>query len=431
MHKLGKLAPIEGRKSLTFGDYLMKIPDHPLVSFAPDLVYPMDLNNVRSDCVVAGFDHVRQIISWLLKGVNVNFTDDEIIAFYKTQNPNFPKEDNGMNIQIFLEYLTNNGYIKGFAKIDFKNKENLRSAIYLGLAVLVGVQLQQAQEDTFMSGVWDYDPNSHVIGGHAVTPGGYNNNPDILAMVSWGKLISGTQNFVDHLMDEAWFILTQDHIDHPSFRNHFDLQGFADAVRYITDGKIIIPVTPPIPVPPTPVVRRVLRLISPMMRGDDVKELQNDLTKLGYDVGAIDGIFGKNTKTGVVKFQSDHNLVADGIVGKMTWQAFDMIDIITTVGNANGVESELLIAVASAESSLNPNAKLFNPPSNSWDRGLFEWNNVYHPEITDTMAYDPAEATRLACQAIKAGHLHSYWSASQANWIKHISEAIKTKYGVS
>ena len=45
------------------------------------------------------------------------------------------------------------------------------------------------------------------------------------------------------------------------------------------------------------------------------------MIELGYDVGktGADGIFGKNTRAGVMKFQAEHGLVVDGIVGIMTW----------------------------------------------------------------------------------------------------------------
>lgn len=35
----------------------------------------------------------------------------------------------------------------------------------------------------------------------------------------------------------------------------------------------------------------------------------------------IDGIFGDITKNAVIKFQKDHNLIPDGIVGSQTWSA--------------------------------------------------------------------------------------------------------------
>jgi hypothetical protein len=60
---------------------------------------------------------------------------------------------------------------------------------------------------------------------------------------------------------------------------------------------------------PNSIIKRTLRI---GMRGDDVKELQG-LLKIN-----VDGIFGKNTKTAVINFQTDKGLLADGIVGPIT-----------------------------------------------------------------------------------------------------------------
>lgn len=56
-------------------------------------------------------------------------------------------------------------------------------------------------------------------------------------------------------------------------------------------------------------------------RGEDVSELQTILTAMGYECGAIDGIFGSKTLAAVKAFQADHNLTKDGIVGSATWGA--------------------------------------------------------------------------------------------------------------
>ena len=66
----------------------------------------------------------------------------------------------------------------------------------------------------------------------------------------------------------------------------------------------------------TTVERKTLRMGSV---GSDVKYLQTRLTALGYHVGGIDGIFGVNTCNAVIEFQSEHRLVADGVVGAKTW----------------------------------------------------------------------------------------------------------------
>jgi hypothetical protein len=46
--------------------------------------------------------------------------------------------------------------------------------------------------------------------------------------------------------------------------------------------------------------------------------LQSALTRLGYDVGAIDGIPGPKTRATVAAFQSDHQLTVDGVYGQQT-----------------------------------------------------------------------------------------------------------------
>ena len=53
-------------------------------------------------------------------------------------------------------------------------------------------------------------------------------------------------------------------------------------------------------------------------KGEDVKLLQTWLNKLGYDCGKADGIFGTKTLLAVKKFQKDHYLAIDGIIGKIS-----------------------------------------------------------------------------------------------------------------
>lgn len=60
---------------------------------------------------------------------------------------------------------------------------------------------------------------------------------------------------------------------------------------------------------------RLLFLRRPMLRGEDVAELQSRLNGLGFDAGKVDGIFGPNTERAVRDFQHNRHLAEDGRVG--------------------------------------------------------------------------------------------------------------------
>jgi N-acetylmuramoyl-L-alanine amidase len=60
---------------------------------------------------------------------------------------------------------------------------------------------------------------------------------------------------------------------------------------------------------------RLLVLRRPMLRGDDVGELQNRLNNLGFDAGKPDGIFGVDTQRALIEFQHNRGLPEDGVAG--------------------------------------------------------------------------------------------------------------------
>jgi len=60
---------------------------------------------------------------------------------------------------------------------------------------------------------------------------------------------------------------------------------------------------------------RFLYRRSPMLRGDDVAELQQRLSALGFDSGRVDGIFGDLTSGALGEFQRNAGLPVDGIAG--------------------------------------------------------------------------------------------------------------------
>lgn len=58
-------------------------------------------------------------------------------------------------------------------------------------------------------------------------------------------------------------------------------------------------------------------------KGEYVREAQEALKKLGYNLGpcGVDGDYGRATESAMKEFQSSHKLNADGVCGPMTWDA--------------------------------------------------------------------------------------------------------------
>ena len=71
----------------------------------------------------------------------------------------------------------------------------------------------------------------------------------------------------------------------------------------------------------------ISRLLKKGKKGEDVRMVQQALINLGYDLGkwGADGIFGSKTRKAVRKFQKDHGLKVDGIVGKQTATALGLV----------------------------------------------------------------------------------------------------------
>lgn len=80
------------------------------------------------------------------------------------------------------------------------------------------------------------------------------------------------------------------------------------------------------------------------------------------------------------------------------------------------VDPDLAVRVARCESSLNPKARNVNRLG-SVDRGLYQWNDRYHPEVSEHCADNVECATRRFCMAVKEGHL-DWWNASRDCWSK-------------
>ncbi len=74
---------------------------------------------------------------------------------------------------------------------------------------------------------------------------------------------------------------------------------------------------------------RLLYYRDPMMRGDDVAELQRGLGQLGFDPYWVDGILGPRTHRAIQQFQHNVGLPDDGVVGRSTIEALHRLTVRT------------------------------------------------------------------------------------------------------
>lgn len=82
---------------------------------------------------------------------------------------------------------------------------------------------------------------------------------------------------------------------------------------------------------------RLLYLRSPMLRGDDVHELQRGLGSLGFDAGRVDGIFGPQTELALRQFQRNAGLTTDGVCGPEVCAALRRLGGRTATDSVAGV----------------------------------------------------------------------------------------------
>jgi hypothetical protein len=90
-------------------------------------------------------------------------------------------------------------------------------------------------------------------------------------------------------------------------------------------------------------------------------------------------------------------------------------EIIKYVAKNEGIDPSLALRVAKCENSrLDPKAVNVNSDG-SKDRGIFQINEKWHPNVSKEEAFDPAFSTKYFCKRVKEGFL-SDWDASRKCW---------------
>jgi hypothetical protein len=79
-------------------------------------------------------------------------------------------------------------------------------------------------------------------------------------------------------------------------------------------------------------MQRELHVVSPLMRGPDVLEVQQHLLAAGFEPGPLDAAYGPTTESAVRSFQAARSLTVDGVVGELTWAALLAVDVAASSG---------------------------------------------------------------------------------------------------
>lgn len=266
----------------TIGGWLPPIADRPRIAFArisaappypsvcdntTGLSFGMDFNDEWGDCVPAGWEHVRMVIRALLGEAHADALEAEILALYRTQNPQFDPNgdpsttgpgspaDGGMVVQLLLEYLVKHGQILAFAAVDFTNDAEVDAAIHAGGA-LVGAAVLTERNVTHDTDVklWDADPSGQQVGGHCFGVGGYSTITGRRRIITWGEVLDATTAFVHQAFQELWWVLLPEQATAGGGINGVNEAALAAEYTAITGKPFpVTPPAPPVPVPPAPV----------------------------------------------------------------------------------------------------------------------------------------------------------------------------------
>lgn len=268
--KLGK-SPSVDKPKLKLARLLSGIlPPHPVgmdnLAMVPG--FGLDSNDQFGVCVPTGYDNFRRIVTTQLTGRTLVASQDQVFNWYKTQNQGFDPRpqyyteanDQGMVIQDFLSYLVKTGEIIAFAAVDHTDPEEMAAALYLFLGLMMGVDLesaQQAQSDA-QPAVWDFSP-SGSWGGHCIVGGSY--DAAGIDVVTWAERVRMTHRFMEQQLDEAWVLIRPEHLANPGFREGINLESLVSGYRAITGRELVLPT--PTTFPAEPAVSLSLNITDP------------------------------------------------------------------------------------------------------------------------------------------------------------------------
>lgn len=148
---------------------------------------------------------------------------------------------------------------------------------------------------------------------------------------------------------------------------------------------------------------RLLYRHTPMLRGDDVAELQQRLSALGFDPGRVDGIFGDVSTAALRDFQENAALPVDGILGRSTLDELRRVE-------ARGSDPPYLVSTVRARERLRQSpptlagrhVAISEPGGLAAPAAAFRRRLIAHGARVTTLHHPDDSATALAANAARA-----------------------------
>jgi len=265
--KFGRKPNDPSKPRLRLAGHLTAVPPSPAVVDWLSKVqsWPMYGNDRYGDCVWAMIGHAVEAYTTYGQGSTVTVTEADVLKGYADVtgfNPDDPSTDQGTVIQDALNYWRKTGVgghkILAFAQVDHTNMDELKAALNVFGALLIGVNFPRSAMDQFNSGQpWDVVGNDGGIeGGHAVHVGLDQTDGVTFKLVTWGALEGMTAAWWSAYVEEAWIAVAPEWLDASGHSPEgIDLYGLGEDLHEMTGQPNPFPAPSPTPTPrpvPTP-----------------------------------------------------------------------------------------------------------------------------------------------------------------------------------
>ncbi|HTP29858.1 MAG TPA: hypothetical protein VMK12_29895 [Anaeromyxobacteraceae bacterium] len=220
LYRFGKHPPKHDYRTLRFKNYLKPGLAPPPPSYDvlqrvfanlkmsdPTVLFPMDGNDTLGDCTIAGLAHAVTTYRGMIDKELVP-RKQAVVKLYMHLTGGI---DSGLNELDVLNYWRKHPFAGdkalAFVSIDPKNQVHVQQAIQMFGGVYLGFQVQQnCIQDFEARRTWTPAPLTNE--GHAVFAVAY--DPNAVTVLTWGNTQTGTWDWWNECVDEAYAILPQD-----------------------------------------------------------------------------------------------------------------------------------------------------------------------------------------------------------------------------